>query len=171
MFLMFLASPSIQSRLQLLLRRASPLSAVATSLSRGYSRSPPDLESSAAQSLAAATAQHSFWDSVQSWMTRVGRKTTLGASTALFSVCQRHIEHGYWQRHAHIGDDFRSTHMLLVLHVWMVHKRLLTEGKRGLLVQESRSLTGEALLTAAVACQQHSGTKARRQATRAACRQ
>ena len=27
--------------------------------------------------------------------------------------------------------------MLLVLHVWMVHKRLLTEGKRGLLVQES----------------------------------
>lgn len=31
-------------------------------------------------------------------MQRVGRKTTLGASTALFSVCQRHVEHGYWQR-------------------------------------------------------------------------
>eukprot|EP01040_Poterioochromonas_malhamensis_P016899 gene16899-19297_t len=84
-----------------------------------------------------ALGAQQFWDSVQSWMTRVGRKTTLGASTALFSVCQRHVEHGYWQRHAHIGDDFRSTHMLLVLHVWMVHKRLLTEGKRGLLVQES----------------------------------
>ena len=48
---MFLASPTIQSRLQLLLRRASPLS-------RGYSRSPPDLVSSAAQPLAAATAQN-----------------------------------------------------------------------------------------------------------------
>ena len=38
---------------------------------------------------------------------------------------------------AKIGDDFRSTHMLLVTHVWMCHHRLLKEGKRGLLVQES----------------------------------
>ncbi len=36
-----------------------------------------------------------------------------------------------------IGNDFRSKHMLLVLHVWMVHKRLLQEGKQGLLVQEA----------------------------------
>lgn len=27
--------------------------------------------------------------------------------------------------------------MLLVLHVWMVHKRLLPEGKPGLLIQEA----------------------------------
>jgi cytochrome b pre-mRNA-processing protein 3 len=27
--------------------------------------------------------------------------------------------------------------MLLVLHVWMIHKRLLKEGKPGLLVQEA----------------------------------
>lgn len=27
--------------------------------------------------------------------------------------------------------------MLMVLHVWMVHKRLLKEEKKGLLVQES----------------------------------
>lgn len=36
-----------------------------------------------------------------------------------------------------LGTDFRSKHMMLVVHVWMVHKRLLSEGKQGLLVQEA----------------------------------
>lgn len=36
-----------------------------------------------------------------------------------------------------IGTDFRSKHMLLVVHVWMIHRRLLKEGKPGLLVQEA----------------------------------
>lgn len=35
-----------------------------------------------------------------------------------------------------VNDDFRSKHTLLVLHVWMVHKRLLTEGKPGRTIQE-----------------------------------
>jgi hypothetical protein len=41
-------------------------------------------------------------------MTRVGRKTTLGASTALFSVCQRHVEHGYWQRRTFLAASLLS---------------------------------------------------------------
>jgi hypothetical protein len=36
-----------------------------------------------------------------------------------------------------LGNDFRSKHNLLVVHVWMVHRRLITEGKEGLLVQEA----------------------------------
>jgi hypothetical protein len=36
-----------------------------------------------------------------------------------------------------VGTDFKSKHMLLVLHVWMIHKRLLKEGKPGLQVQEA----------------------------------
>lgn len=38
---------------------------------------------------------------------------------------------------AKLGEDFRSKHMLLVVHVWMIHKRLQREGKPGLLVQEA----------------------------------
>lgn len=37
----------------------------------------------------------------------------------------------------HVGSDFRSKHMLLVLHVWLVHRRLFSESKQGLLVQEA----------------------------------
>lgn len=35
-----------------------------------------------------------------------------------------------------VSDDFRSKQLLIVMHVWMIHKRLLQEGKRGLLIQE-----------------------------------
>jgi hypothetical protein len=61
----------------------------------------------------------------------------LGASTALFNIAERHVAHPYWQRHAQVGEDFRSHHMLLMVHIWMIHKRLLKEGQRGLTVQES----------------------------------
>ena len=36
-----------------------------------------------------------------------------------------------------IGTDFRSKQILLMVHVWMMHKRLIVEGKDGLLVQEA----------------------------------
>ncbi len=35
-----------------------------------------------------------------------------------------------------LPEDFRSKHLLLVIHVWLIHKRLLKEGKDGLLAQE-----------------------------------
>lgn len=35
-----------------------------------------------------------------------------------------------------IGNDFRSKQALLMVHVWMVHKRILMEGKDGEHVQE-----------------------------------
>lgn len=34
-------------------------------------------------------------------------------------------------------SDFRSKHTLLMLHIWMVHKRLQAEGERGERVQEA----------------------------------
>lgn len=36
-----------------------------------------------------------------------------------------------------IGSDFRSKQMILVLHIWMIHKRLMVEGKPALLIQEA----------------------------------
>lgn len=35
-----------------------------------------------------------------------------------------------------MNDDFKSRHTMILLHIWMVHRRLLLESKRGLKVQE-----------------------------------
>ncbi len=35
-----------------------------------------------------------------------------------------------------IPEDFRSKHSILVVHLWIIHKRLLQEGKRGQFLQE-----------------------------------
>lgn len=35
-----------------------------------------------------------------------------------------------------IPEDFRSKHTLLLLHIWMVHKRLIQEGNPGMSTQE-----------------------------------
>lgn len=36
-----------------------------------------------------------------------------------------------------MGTDFRSRQTLLMSHIWVVHKRLIGEGSKGLLVQEA----------------------------------
>lgn len=76
-------------------------------------------------------------DDVSRWLGKIGRKTNLGAATALFNCCQVQAGNASWQSRGLVGSDFRSKHMMLVLHVWMVHKRLLREDKQGLLVQEA----------------------------------
>ena len=40
-------------------------------------------------------------------------------------------------REGKISDSFRAKHALIVLHVWLLHKRLLREGDEGKLIQES----------------------------------
>lgn len=67
----------------------------------------------------------------------MGKKTTAGGATALFHNCQLQAQHAFWHKRGLIGADFRSKHMLLVLHVWMVHKRLMFEGKSGQSLQEA----------------------------------
>ena len=51
----------------------------------------------------------------------------------LFCNLQLAIKKPYWYeaKSGQIGQDFRSKHTILLLHVWMVHKRLLKMGERG----------------------------------------
>jgi hypothetical protein len=80
-----------------------------------------------------ANSLNTFWR----WLSRVGSKTTLGSAGTMFKICEKQAYLPFWQKTAKLGDDFRSKHMLLVVHVWMIHKRLQREGKPGLLVQEA----------------------------------
>lgn len=59
-----------------------------------------------------------------------GRKVSYSHYSILFSDIHTFAA-------AKLGHDFRSNHMLLVVHVWMIHKRLQREGKPGLQVQEA----------------------------------
>lgn len=36
-----------------------------------------------------------------------------------------------------VGTDFRSKQVLLMIHIWILHKRLISDGKDGLLLQEA----------------------------------
>ena len=35
-----------------------------------------------------------------------------------------------------VGSEFRPKHTVLMAHIWMVHRRLISEGKEGKLIQE-----------------------------------
>ena len=36
-----------------------------------------------------------------------------------------------------VSDSFRAAHGLLIVHVWMLHKRLLMEGEEGKILEEA----------------------------------
>ncbi|RYG62707.1 hypothetical protein EON64_17360, partial [archaeon] len=76
-------------------------------------------------------------DSIKGWLGDVGRRATITSAKHILQNCQLQAGHPFWQLRGGVGSDFRSRHLLLVLHVWMVHKRLMQEGREGLRVQEA----------------------------------
>lgn len=42
-----------------------------------------------------------------------------------------------WRESLGIKSDFRSQHGLILMHVWVVHRRLIKEGSEGKKVQEA----------------------------------
>jgi cytochrome b pre-mRNA-processing protein 3 len=42
-----------------------------------------------------------------------------------------------WSSRGDIGKEFRSNHTMILLHIWLVHKRLLKEGGKGKSIQEA----------------------------------
>ena len=73
----------------------------------------------------------------------LGGNTTLGVSRSLLFNCKEHAAKEEWFNVSKgwIGTDFRSRHSILMVHVWLVHRRLVQckrpESKRGLSIQES----------------------------------
>lgn len=70
----------------------------------------------------------------------LGGNTTLGVSRSLLYNCKNHASHEDWFTHSKgmIGTDFRSRHSILMVHIWMVHRRLLRcdKSSNGLTIQE-----------------------------------
>ena len=42
-----------------------------------------------------------------------------------------------WRESLWVKSDFRSQHGLILMHVWVVHRRLIKEGSEGKKVQEA----------------------------------
>ncbi|GAB5036192.1 ubiquinol-cytochrome c chaperone [Nannochloropsis oceanica] len=58
-------------------------------------------------------------------------------SEALLQACISQASNTTFYRAGRISDSFRAAHGLLVVHVWMLHKRLLREGEEGKVLEEA----------------------------------
>lgn len=63
-------------------------------------------------------------------------RTTLGSARTLLFSCKDHAEKQLWYTNGKVGSEFRSKHTVLLMHIWIVNRRLLNEGKEGKLIQE-----------------------------------
>ena len=61
----------------------------------------------------------------------LGGNTTLGLSRSLLFNCKNQAGHDDWFHAAKgmVGTDFRARHSILMVHVWLIHRRLLQCGK------------------------------------------
>jgi len=65
--------------------------------------------------------------------------STIGTSKSLLTSCLKQAESAAWYNRGLVGGEFRSKHTVMLLHIWMVHKRLLLKdlGSEGPRIQES----------------------------------
>ena len=63
-------------------------------------------------------------------------RNTLGVARSLFFNCKAQSELPVWFSRGKVGQDFRSKQTLLMIHIWMIHRRLLKEGGAGNTLQE-----------------------------------
>ncbi|EWM22898.1 Ubiquinol-cytochrome c chaperone/UPF0174 [Nannochloropsis gaditana] len=58
-------------------------------------------------------------------------------SEALLQSCISQAGNTIFYRAGRVSDSFRAAHGLLIVHVWMLHKRLLMEGEEGKILEEA----------------------------------
>jgi cytochrome b pre-mRNA-processing protein 3 len=63
-------------------------------------------------------------------------KSTIGIARSLFFNCKNAADHGHWYNLGQVSNDFRSRQQMIMVHVWLIHRRLITEGSRGTTLQE-----------------------------------
>lgn len=63
--------------------------------------------------------------------------TRLRNAEAVFQSCVNQSSQKRWLKSGRVKNDFRPRHALLVSHVWLVHRRLMLEGKNGRLMEEA----------------------------------
>ena len=61
-----------------------------------------------------------------------GEETTrLRNAETLFQSCVNQANRKAWFGRGMVPKEFRPRHCLLLSHIWMVHRRLIKEGKQG----------------------------------------
>jgi len=63
-------------------------------------------------------------------------RTTIGNARSLLHNCKNRADDPYWYTHGMVSHDFRSKQIMLMVHIWMMHKKLISEGDDGHVVQE-----------------------------------
>ena len=62
---------------------------------------------------------------------------TLTAARSLLYNCKDIAERSEWYKYGLIGSEFRSIQTLIVIHLWLLHKRLLAIGSEGKIIEEA----------------------------------
>lgn len=78
------------------------------------------------------------WKLLLTLMGYYGKESTaIRQSQTMFRTCLQRSGHPAFVRYLGLTEDFVPLHQILLLHVWIVNRRLLGEGKTGKLVQET----------------------------------
>ena len=68
--------------------------------------------------------------------------TRLRNAEALFQSCVDQASKKSWLARGRVANEFRPRHALLLTHIWLVHKRLLKDGKPGRIRARERGCGG-----------------------------
>lgn len=78
------------------------------------------------------------WRILLTLMGYYGKESTaIRQSQTMFRTCLERSAHPSFVRYLGLTEDFVPLHQILLLHVWIINRRLLGEGKTGKLVQET----------------------------------
>jgi hypothetical protein len=67
---------------------------------------------------------------------RISAKDSMRVSKSLLFDCKQAAARPEWEPRLKFQTDFRSKHGLILMHVWVLHKRLIQERRNGKRVQE-----------------------------------
>ena len=88
-------------------------------------------------SLISRRQQYRDVSSIFSRLFKNNNVVTISSARSLFFNAKSRAEDLRWQSLGLVGSDFRSKQILLMVHVWIIHRRLVADGKKdSLLIQE-----------------------------------
>jgi cytochrome b pre-mRNA-processing protein 3 len=68
---------------------------------------------------------------------RFSASETVTIAKSIFYSCKENGQRSQWAQNYGVRNDYRSKHGLILMHVWVVHKRLIKEGRDGKRIQEA----------------------------------
>jgi cytochrome b pre-mRNA-processing protein 3 len=63
-------------------------------------------------------------------------RATLGIARSIFFNSKNAADHSHWYKAGLVTNDFRARQTMIMVHMWLIHRRLIMEGNRGTTLQE-----------------------------------